>query len=50
MTKKLAFSIYLLNISIVKGIFLDKKEISKLLRYNLKMFVIPEAVTESFLL
>ena len=40
----------LLNISIVKWIFPDKKEVSKLLGYNLKVFVIPEEVTESFLL
>ena len=40
----------LLNISIVKWIFPDKKEVPKLLDYNLKVFVIPEEVTESFLL
>ena len=52
MTKKYFFlSIcLLLSISIVKWIFPDKKEVSKLLGYNLKVFVIPEEVTESFLL
>ena len=50
MTKKLVFSIcLLLNLSIVKRIFHEKKEFSKLSGDDLKIFALPEAVTESAL-
>ena len=48
--QKTYFSIcLLLDSSIVKRIFHEKKEVSKLLGGNLKTFVLPEAVTESVL-
>ena len=37
-----------LNIYIVKRIFLHKKEVSKLLGYNLKIFVTPELSPKVF--
>ena len=39
----------LLNISIAKHIFPDKKEFFKFLGYNLKIFVIPQGVTDFLL-
>ena len=41
------FICLLLNLSIVKRMFHERKEVSKLLGDNLKFFLLPEAVTES---